>query len=101
MQSRGLAFFSLNYVHWPHQSLLLDLEHITFSELGSLAEWDTPNSIRVNKLSQHLVNVARIVSAVVYEMSTNQPMSNSIQPNISLVICIHKYVYFTNLFTLQ
>ena len=59
------------------------------------SEWDTPNSIRMNKLSQHLANVARTVSAAVYEMSTNQPMSSSIQPNISLVNCMQEIVYFT------
>jgi hypothetical protein len=49
------------------------------------SEWDTFQTISSYKLSKHLADIARTVSASIYELATGQQMPSYIQVNETLV----------------
>ena len=55
------------------------------------SEWDTFNTISSTQLSKHLGEVARTVSAAIYELATGDHLPASIKANITLVSVTNFY----------
>lgn len=65
--------------------LLISNHRNAFTNQFYNSEWDTFQTISSTKLSKQLADIARTVSATIYELATGNKLPENIQANLTLV----------------